>query len=163
DILRQGSETSPFARHLGSTKYCLVKVATQGRSEHEATENGLNALNLLRGLWSLIETQGSWAFRFGGHERKPLGVIHTGPIYTLHYPDGRLARDGLYWYEPDYIEDQRLFDGSGRWQKIEKRRKWAMRKMATLNYRRDLEDLLIRYAVALDQPNPSIAFLQMWS
>jgi hypothetical protein len=162
-FLRDQGDISPFASHVRSTSYRLVKVTTQGRSMHEAIEKGLNALNLLRGLWSLIVTRGSWAIRFGGRERKPIGVIHSGPIHTLHHPDGRLFNDELYWYDPDYTEDQRLFEPSDQWHNIEKQRNRTLRRMATFGYRRDLEDLLIRYAVALDQPNPSVAFLQMWS
>jgi hypothetical protein len=130
---------------------------------HEAIERGLNALNLLRGLWSLIAGS-PWTIQIGGlQRRKPIGVIHTGPVHTLHHPDGRLVNDALYWYDPDYTEDLSLFQRVDQWPTIEKQRKWALRRMATFGYRQDLEDLLIRYAVALDQPNLSVAFLQMWS
>jgi hypothetical protein len=49
------------------------------------------------------------------------------------------------------------------WPRIEKLRRSAVRRVAGVEYQQDLEDLLIRYASALDQPNPDVAFLQMWS
>jgi hypothetical protein len=162
-VLDSLAHRATFANHLKSTKYRLIKVTTEGRSIFEATGKALNALTLLRGLWSLFSTYGSWSLSVGGPVRKPIGAIHTGPIYTLHLPDGRAASEELYWYDPDYTEDQSLFEHIDRWDAIEKNRRMAMRRLAALPYGREVEELLIRYAVALDQPNTDIAFLQMWS
>jgi hypothetical protein len=151
-----------FSEHLRSSRYHLVKVATKGRSMHAGTANALNALNLLRGFWSLFATFGSWSMTVGGTSRKPLGVIHTGPVHTLHTPDGQPV-ENLYWFDPDFTEDRPLFSGNGKWAKIEKNRRTAMKRLAAHEYRQEVEELLIRYAGALDQPNPDLAFLQMWS
>ncbi len=159
------SETaSPFSKHISSSDYRLVKVATVGRSKYEATENALRSLNLLRGLWSLFATYGSWRIHGGSTpERKPIGVIHKGPIHTLHSTDGVLVDKDIYWYEPDFTEDQPIFQPAKGWSEIEKNRRWSLKRLSNLDYRQDLEALLIRYVDALDQPNPSIAFLKMWS
>jgi hypothetical protein len=134
----------------------------EGRSIHEGAEKALNALHLLRAIWSLAATMGRWAMRFGGPARRPIGIIHTGPFHTLHLPDGRAADENYYWYDPDYTGDQELFNGSGRWPQIDKYRRWAMRRFRRLPYRRDLEEVLLRYIDALDQSNPNVSFLQMW-
>jgi hypothetical protein len=162
-VLSRHLNGSAFAKHIKSAKYRLVKVTTEGRSKYDATERALNSLNLLRGLWSLFATYGSWPKRFGAPSRKPLGIIHAGPIHTLHFLDGKPADDNLYWYEPDFTEDQPIFQPAAGWEQLEKRRRRAMKRLAAVNYRQDLENLLIRYAEALDQPNTDIAFLQMWS
>lgn len=154
---------SPFSDHLRSSKYRLVKVTTEGRSIHQAADKALNSLNLLRGLWSLFATYGSSTMRFGSLLRKPIGVIHTGPIHTLHFADGRPVDNDLYWYEPTFTQEQELFKYGNRWEEIEKNRRWATRRLASLDYRSDLEALLIRYAGALDQPDMEVAFLHMWS
>jgi hypothetical protein len=154
---------TPFFDHLRSSKYRLVKVTTEGRSIHQAADNALNSLNLLRGLWSLFATYGSFTMRFNSPLRKPIGVIHTGPIHTLHFTDGRPVDDDLFWYEPTFTQEQDLFKYANRWKEIEKNRRWAMRRLAVLDYRSDLEALLIRYAGALDQPDMEVAFLHMWS
>ena len=156
-------DSSVFSRHLKSSKYRLVKVSTEGRSIYDATERALNSLNLLRGLWSLFATYGFWSISFGSTTRKPLGVIHTGPFHTLHFLDGTSVDDNLFWYDPDFTEDQSIYQPADGWKDIEKKRRSAMRRLVTLEYKNDLEDLLIRYAGALDQPNTNIAFLQMWS
>jgi hypothetical protein len=162
-VLSSPAHRFAFADHISSSRYRLVTVSTKGRSIHEGTDNALTDLHLLRGLWSLFATYGSWSFRFGSPGRKPLGVIHTGPVYTLHLPDGRAADDRFYWFDPDFTEDRPLFKDEGRWPAIEKNRRWAVRRLATCAYRQEFQDVLVRYAGALDQVNSSIAFLQMWS
>jgi len=151
-----------FAEHLQSTKYQLVKVTTHGRTHQDAVENALSAVNLVRGLWSLFDTFGSWSFHGGIPQRKPLGVIHLGPVHTLHNLDGTPATEEMYWYDPHFSHDQPLFKNNERWIKIEKNRRNAMRTLRTLPHRRDVVALIERYAEALDQLNPDIAFLQMW-
>jgi hypothetical protein len=102
--------------------------------------------------------------RFGSSSQSPIGVIHTGPIYTLHLPDGTPATHDVYWYEPDYPGDQKLHAPTkDQWREVEKHRKWALGRMENLAYRTDLERLLIRYAGALDHANLDVAFLQLWS
>lgn len=161
-VLLDRVRETPITSHLKSSRYLTVTVTTRGRSVHAGVESALNALNLLRGLWSLFATYGSWRLTMGQTAREPLGVIHTGPIHTLHTPDGHPVGD-VFWYDPDFTEDRPLFDAKGDWSTIEKNRRFAMDQLGVLKYSRDLESLFLRYAAALDQPNPDLAFLQMWS
>jgi hypothetical protein len=153
---------SSFQKHIESSKYQVVLIDTEGRSVHEATNNAINALHLLRGIWSFFATRGSWSIKLGAVPHEAIAAIHTGPIYTLHFPDGTHAVD-RYWYEPEYQEDKKLFEPRHEWTILEKHRTWAMKNIASWQYTSELEDLLIRYSVALDQTNPDNAFLQMWS
>ncbi len=151
-----------FADHLKSSRYQLVRVATTGRTVFEGVGNALAGLNLLRALWSFGATRGRHTMRLGSGPRKPIGVIHTGPVYTLHNLDGSAANDEYYWFDPDYTRDQDLFRDDGNWAKLEADRRWALRKIDTLPYGKDLEEILLRYIAALDQANPNVAFLQLW-
>lgn len=151
-----------IVQHLRSTKYQLVKIRTEGRTIHQAVDTALDALNLLRGLWTLFATRGAWSMRFGNVKNDPIGIVHTGPIHTLHHPGGSLAVDN-YWYEPDYVKDQSVFKPKSGWQQIEKNRRWTVSHLRRRTYREDLALLLMRYASALDNTDMSVAFLQMWS
>jgi len=162
-LLTHYKSVSPFSRHVDSSQYRLVKVRTIGRSKHEAVHNAMKSVNLLRGLWSLFATYRSWSVTYSNTpQRKPIGVIHTGPIHTLHLPNGALAENDLYWYEPAYTEDQPIFRPADGWQELDKNRRRATRQLSTLKYGGDLEGILIRYVDALDQPDHNIAFLKMW-
>lgn len=159
--------SSAFAQHkhkvhLTQSRYLPVRIHTTGRSYHEAVSKALDVLNQVRGLWTLFATYGQWSFGFGFGRTKPIGVIELGPIHTLHHRDGKPVED-VYWYEPDYIEDQELFIPKTSWSKIDNGRQWAIHKIARLPYQNDLESLITRYSVALGHANLSVAFLQLWS
>jgi hypothetical protein len=153
---------SPLLAHVKKSKSKLVYVQTHGRSIHDATDRALSDLTLLRGLWTLFSTYGSWTISFGSTSRKSLGVIHAGPLHTLHRADGEPV-DDVYWYEHDFVDGDKLFAPSRGWEPVEKHRKWAASRLKALPYRKDLENLLIRYATALDQVNLDVAFLHLWS
>jgi hypothetical protein len=161
-VLQQPLCDDVFDRHLKATKYQLVKVNTAGRTIHEAADKALEALNLLRGLWTLFATYKAWSMNLGGTMRGPIGVIHTGPIHTLHHPDGSVVED-IYWYDSNYVEDQKLFTPKNGWKQIEKNRRWTTSHVRQLTYWEDLAMLVVRYAAALDHDDLDVAFLQMWS
>lgn len=153
---------SPIVTHVAETEYKVVKVTTTGRTGHEAVERALGALHLLRGLWTLFGPY-SWFTRSFTASAPRQGRFHAAPIHTLHHPGGQLVAESSLWHEPDYVKDQAVFKPKGGWAKIEQERKNATRKLMVLPYGRELADLIVRYALALDQPNLNVAFLQMWN
>jgi hypothetical protein len=161
-VLQSASHRNYFAEHLKSSLYQLIRIETQGRSVFEGVDRAFDDLSLLRALWSFGATRGQWKMRLGKGPRKPIGVIHTGPVHTLHNPDGSPANDNLYWFNPDYTGDLDVFKGDHQWQELEKDRRWAMKQIAGLRYGRELAQLFTRYVSALDQSNPNVAFLQLW-
>jgi hypothetical protein len=150
-----------FEKHLESTTYQQIKVKTSGRTIHEASDNAFTSINLLRGIWNLVATFGAWRYSFS-EDQKPLGVVHKGPISTLHHLDGKLV-DDVYWYEPSFLEETDLWEPKDGWRQLEENRRHVMSRMKHYGYRKDLESILVRYAVALDNGNLSVAFLQLWS
>src|SRR5262249_20624321 len=149
-VLQSAAHRNHFAEHLKSSRYLLIRINTQGRSVFEGVSKALDDLNLLRAIWSFGATLGQWTTRLGSGPRKPIGVIHTGPVYTLHNPDGSVASDDYYWFDPDYSGDQDLFKRDDQWQKLEKDRRWAMKQISRLPYGKGLEELFSRYIAALD-------------
>jgi hypothetical protein len=158
--LQRLDRESNFGRHLLTSKCQLVRVSTSGKTMSEAFARGIDALTLLRSLWTLFSTFGAWRYAFGIQSPKPLGAIHPGPLHTLHEPSGTPFEE--CWFEPDYTKDLKLFKATDGWDQLEKKRRWALGRLRKLRYREDLESLLCRYAIALDQTNFDVAFLQMW-
>lgn len=150
-----------FAEHIRSTCYQTVLVTTSGRTINEASSKGLAALDLLRALWTLFATYGSWTRHFLATRQYPVGVIHGGPIHTLHSLKGSLAKD-VYWYDPGFVADHEVFEPKKGWAKVERGRRWALGRMRHLPYRGDLEQILLRYIGALDNSDLDVAFLQLW-
>jgi hypothetical protein len=169
-VLRSAMHRNTYAEHLRTTRYPLVRVETEGRTVFEAVGLALDNLSLLRAIWSFAATLGQESAWSWATKRHPIGIIHTGPIYTLHLPGGGAANEESFWYDPAYTVDQPLFSPEDRlhrnsdsgWPRIEKNRRWAMARIARLPYRADFEQLMLRYIAALDEPNPNDAFLQLW-
>ena len=162
ELLQRHSDARNFKEHLDGTRYQLVKVATKGRSIHEAASRAMDALQLLRGFWSLFLTFGARSFSMGMPKKKPLGVIHAGAVYTLHNLDRSIAEGSTYYYDPDLPEDQPLYRDQERLIRTDKQRRNAMKRLAALPYRSELESLLMRYASAMDHTSPEATFLQTW-
>lgn len=143
--------------------YLTIKIKSHGRSVHEGAENAIEALDLLRGLWTLFGTRGSTSMTFPKPLSKSIGVLQRGPVHTLHLPSGQLA-DDVVWIQEDYSKDTSLYDpNESEWEKIERERKWAVRQLKKLKYGKELTDLILRYINAIDQSNLEVSFLHMWS
>ena len=158
-IMEIESDQSRYGKHIKQSKYQRIRIRTSGRTIHEAASKALNALHLLRGYWNLFATYRSWQINIGSNRTQSLGVVHAGPVHTLHNPGGSFVND-MFWYEQDYIEDAELFQPPMGWPPIEKDRRWAARRVRYLPYRREVEGLLVRYALAHDQVNLDVAFLR---
>lgn len=161
-VLDSPYHRDPFDDHLKSTRYRWVRVDTAARSVDEALNNALDDLNLARSLWSFCATRGIRTLWFAS-KRRPIGVIHTGPLYTLHHTDGSAANDDFYYFDPDYSKDLELFDDRGQWQRIERDRVWATRRLRQLPFGNDLRLLFLRYVAALDEIHEDVACLRLWS
>ncbi|MGL4464982.1 MAG: hypothetical protein ACRC1K_22750 [Planctomycetia bacterium] len=133
-ILVSTQHRNHFKDHLENSRYRLVRVSCSRRTVFEGVGNALDNLSLLRALWSYAITYGTHTMRLGGGPRRPIGVIHTGAVYTLHNADGSAVSNDIYWGDPDYTRDQDLFWDNGKWDQIEKSRRWAMRKLASVPY-----------------------------
>lgn len=148
------------AKHVASSEYRLVRVQTRGRCPDEAVDRALDAINLLRGIWTLVDTYTGWTRRFGSERFGPVGVVHIGPVHTLH----PCASEGSeYWFEHSYRGDRPLFEPKRGWDKIEEQRTETQRLLESHPFREDVERLIIRYVSALDQPELSVALLQLWA
>jgi len=160
--VEHASRHSELGAHIEKSRGKHVVIKTTGRTVHDAVSRGLGDLTLLRGFWTLIGTYGKWSFSLGPPKQKPIGVIHAGPVHTVHNLDGTLAED-VYWHELEFIEIGKPFSPPDGWGPIEKRRKWAQRRLRSLPYRAEVEDIVSRYATALDQVNLDVALLHLWS
>jgi hypothetical protein len=155
------ADFEPLLQKAAPKGYQLVRIDTFGRTVHEGTLRALAAIDMVRGLWTLFATYGSWSISSGGPRQRALGAVRMGPVRTLHLPDGRPA-DDLYWYDPAWVEERLPFEPRGGWRPIEKSRRWAMIQLKSLPYRPELEALIIRYAAALDHADSDLSLLQMW-
>ena len=157
------ARTSFVSPHVKSTKYAVVSINTREITLHQAFDRGMTALNCLRGVWNLLATFcGSGMSWSVVPQRKWIGEIHVGPVHACYNADGAPLTD-WYWYEPDYVEDGKLFKPRKGWCEFEVDRKWSFDKIEASPFKSDLIRLFARYAIALDQSNLDVTFLMLWS
>jgi len=142
--------------------YQWACVSTRGRTIHAAFDDGMRALHLLRAIWTLFATRGSWRISSSQRTPKPVGTIRLGPVHTVHRPDGGLAED-LYWYEPSWDIADKLFNPSTGWDPIEKQRRWAVARLRRHPFGSEVQELLVRYVNALDHADHDVTFLHLWA
>ncbi len=142
----------------------FVSIAATGRSDHQAAEKALIALDLQRGIWNfLLNTRTLTNITFMGI-RRPINLICLGPVHTLHLPDGRLATDA-FWYEPEYLGAEKTTDISAQSRELSEK----AAKLTDLvgakrpEYATAIRMALVRYARVLDDANWESAFVGLWS
>ena len=144
------------------TRYSVARVSVQARSEDEAFERALDAVDLLRGVWNLYFNRRS-LLRSSSGRRKPVNEILLGPVHTLHRPHGKLVSDRAFWYEEDYVGPVQSQGLANSWPLLKKFERRIRRKLTQHNYRQDVEDAIRRYGRALDSRDWNTAFLRLWS
>lgn len=139
-------------------RYTAVRISTRGRSEYEALEAALDAMDLLRGMWNL--RLGSLA-RMSGGRPEPANRLVLGPVRTLHEPNGTLT-EGLFWYESNYLGPVRLRTPRVPWGEVREFERTIRGQLSKCSYREKLEDLIRQYTRTLDSRDWNGDFIRLW-
>jgi len=142
------------------SNYTPVSISIVAGSEHEAGETALERFDVIRAIWNLAVNRGqSWRMSWG--RKKPVNAIVSGPIHTLHLPNGDLATDS-WWYESEYQGPTDLWRNGGFLPEVIKFTVRFRKSLKKLPMRDVLSDALVRYVRALDSQNWQTSFLQLW-
>jgi hypothetical protein len=141
--------------------YMPVSMLVSARTPDEAAELALSAIDLVRASWNLSLNRGkSW--RVSGGRASPVNDIRLSPFHTVHDASGALATP-TYWYDPAYVSPAKLFSDKRRFATLLKFASNLRSRLATINYKQEVEAALIRYVRALDSADLNDAFLRLWS
>ena len=162
EALLKNAEYSLFANR--PTNYLSARVFVSAKSIHHAADQGLETLDLIRGIWNwLLNKRYSSRMSWAG-KPEPVNNIILGPIHTLHKPSGELAATEVWWYEPNYLGAIRPFnpkqteiDG------ISKSFTYVKKTLNKHKYPQVVQNAIIRYTRALDERDWTTAFLKLWS
>lgn len=140
--------------------YCAVRVRVNARSPAEASARAIDALDLLRGIWSLYLGYGTYRLAILGRP-SPLGDVSLGPLHTLHEAAGGPA-DEIFTFEPSFRR-RHTIDLAQKREPLLKFESWVRRRLRTSSYREQLESWLRRYARAIDTIEWSNVLIRLWS
>ncbi len=143
------------------SSYTTVRTSVRARSEYEAAEAALDAIDLLRGIWNLFFNRQT-GIRMSSGRQRPVNSILLGPLHTLHEPNGKPALE-LFWYDPEYVEPVQCKDLHQSWGKLQKFERTVRKKLVGHHYRSDMEEAIRRYVRALDSRDWNSSFLRLWS
>ncbi len=141
--------------------YTFVRISTWGRSEDEAGEKALNALDLLRGIWTLLLNWRKWSAPWHLMLR-PANQLLLAPVQSLHQPSGRLIEDYV-WYDPHFAGPTITHDLKRYWGRVLDFERWVRKRLTIQPHRMQLEGAIRRYARALDGRDFDSAMIKLWS
>lgn len=138
-----------------------VRVAVRARSKFEAIDRGMDALDLLRGMWNYSLTRLTISRHTAGVPQ-PINVVRGGPYHSLHFPTGALVDPELFWYQRHY-DTCRAADPRRDWKRVREAEHVIRRALKRIAYSEVLRDIFIRYARAFDSSDFDSVFLRLWS
>jgi len=141
------SEVSSWLIDKDESFSYYVVAHVSDKTEHEAVEKMLDAIDLLRGIWNLHINK-SMVLSFGGR-KKPINQITLGALHTLHDKNGAKVND-IYWYEPDHYKNHSKVDLSKNSYETLEFTKSVRKALRKNSYGKDVGSAIIRYTRALD-------------
>jgi hypothetical protein len=143
--------------------YSQIRIYVSSQSIYDAADRALESCDFLRGIWNWVINR-TFTFRktLGGN-LKPINKIILGPIHTLHYTDGNLIKENIWWYEPGYQGAITPYNPDQENLNVLMKSQVNIRKSINkLHYSNDLTSAFIRYARALDSKDYLSSFLKLW-
>jgi hypothetical protein len=152
----------PLTFDKSPSTYTTVQISTKALSHPAAVQDALGAIDLLRGIWNLFFNHRRVRSSTTG-KTKPVNPILLGPIHTLHNPDGSLATE-TFWYDPDYTTPIKCKNLEKELQDFIKYEKMVRKNLSKLpvEYRKYVEEGIIRYAQSLDLGDFHKSYLKLW-
>lgn len=147
-----------ISRSANALTHCVVRV--ESRTPVAAYQQGMDRIDLLRGIWNFFLNSGT-AMRHSAGGR-PVNSILPGPIHSVHNPNGSLASKN-YWYEPQALLAEWLFRADEHWHDVERFARATQRRIQCARYALEIENAFVRYARALDLADMGLAFVRLWA
>lgn len=142
------------------TNYIYTKIGVSARSNAEAANHALDAIDLLRGIWNLFFNRGQ-LFRILSAKRNPVNKFVLGPVHTLHWSSGKLATDS-WWYQTEYTGPIKTHDPRSQVDMMYKYTENVRKGLSKSCYCDSLQSAILRYTRALDLANWEDSFLRLW-
>lgn len=163
-FLREELQIRKQANHILFTEppsnYLAVRVHVAARSPYHAAELALDNLDFVRGIWNFIENR-RHTIRWSSGKPSPVNEIILGPYHFLHYLNGKLASESIFWYEKSYLGAIRphTFADIQNCEDYTNKIKTYIKKS---NYAKEIKVAIIRYSRALDERIWDHAFTRLW-
>ncbi|MCS4180170.1 hypothetical protein GGQ07_001610 [Salinibacter ruber] len=136
--------------------YTNFRAFTKARSEGEAFENALTAVDYVRAIWNLRANLMRFARFSSGGKEKPVNQVIYGPRFVLRSSE-------RIWGEREALPPIKPLDIADEYEKLRDFEQDIRGLLRGHPYRKDLDELLLRYVGALDKRSMASTHLSLWS
>jgi hypothetical protein len=159
-LVNQAKKVSQFSL---PENYLPTRIHISGRSAYEAADRALDHLDLIRSIWNLFfNLRNQFRITFIG-KTMPVNKILTGPIHTMHYLNGKIVSNDVWWYDPSYLIPINPIKFREDSERLKKFTHVIRNQIKKSQYSNIIEDALRRYVRSLDEWNWNNAFIRLWS
>jgi hypothetical protein len=143
--------------------YLQTRIHISARSAFEAADRALDYLDLIRSIWNLyFNLRNQFGVTFIG-KKYPVNKILTGPIHTIHHPNGKIISTDVWWYDPTYLIPIRPIKLREYSDNLKQFTLIVRNQIKKSSYSNIIEEALRRYVRSLDEWNWNNAFIRLWS
>ena len=138
-----------------------MRVHVKARNPRKAFTLALSRADEIRAIWNLALNYGRELHRIGS--RLAYNRIVYGPYYTLHtLPDGESTSG--FWVNTEWVKETSAFRlDRATHKKMKEFESHIRKRLGTSKHHEFLEQALVSYVEALDEPNPKNYLLRLWS
>ena len=136
--------------------YTNFRAFTEARSEGEAFENALTAVDYLRSIWNLRANLMKRTRLSFGSQDKPVNQIIYGPRFVLRSSE-------RIWGEREALPPIKPLDVGDEYEELRDFEQDVRGLLRGHPYRNDLDELLLRYVGTLDKRSMASTHLSLWS
>lgn len=141
--------------------YIYVKTFVYARTPLSAMNKAMKFYNFYRGLLNLTLNRRN-PIRISSGFPKPVNKFLSGPLSTLHYPNGKIVEE-IWNYDLEYQYPYPCFDPIKHLDNIYKFEKYIRRRIKKIKYSKILCQAISDYGLALDSINWRSTFLRLWA
>jgi hypothetical protein len=131
----------------------------RARTGAEAGMLAMDSIDILRGAWNLGINSHLFA-QWLLNPSRPMNAIRLGPLHTLHHPDGNLIYPSHWWFDPAPFAPSSLGMETANWEHAFEGER-LVEPALNSGVGPLVRSSLIRYARALDNSDPEMAFVRL--
>lgn len=148
---------------LNKNSLSPILVEVNAHKIPQAFDQANDSIDLVRGILNLVANL-QMLPRIENLSNSPHAInrVRIGPAHTLHSEDGTLATP-LYWYEPFWSHRVQPLRFSNDPKVVRAMVKNEWKRIHFHRLSRHLRHSIIRYCRALDQHDPNLSLLNIWS
>lgn len=145
-------------------EFSKITVRLESKNLQDAYLEGIEKFEVLRSFLCLIVNKGN-EIRYGNNDFKPINLISSGEVFTLHYNDGANVDPHLCWVADNYKTNPSISLNEVKIQNVKSKIPSIYKKLNAANAKTRIliQKALNVYVTAFDENDKYICLLKAWT